>query len=242
MSVEQLDRLRRGLSDLRTGALLNLIVYVVVLLSLLPLLPMTLESYDFSHQSESVMYLLAISVSGILAAILIGIVAFYKFFRATGHFKDFNAPRLGIGRIGVTLQLVGLLIFIFGMVIVIAASLNVILEALKAGEVYEYFDLPSIFESIGVFLLAAIVVFLLTAIILLIGALLFGAMVMRLSEVEGLEKGFRTAGILYIVGILLAWIPYISLIAVALDVLALILIYIYSSRGLTSLTRIEGVA
>ena len=52
-----------------------------------------------------------------------------------------------------------------------------------------------------------------SAILWIVGAVLFGLMLRRLPDEEGVERGFKTAGLLYILGIV---IPLLFLVAAIL--------------------------
>ncbi|MEM3870170.1 MAG: DUF973 family protein [Candidatus Korarchaeum sp.] len=234
MHPERLSDLRKGLSDLKVGALLSLLTYVILLvallssLSLLPMFTLMLGQLELTSLI-SVMPLLSIVLLAVLAALVTSLAAFYKFFRATGHLKRFDAPKLGIGRIGVLLGIVGAVVILLGSISLMSltmtsASLNAPLESL------EYLSPYGLYAFTGVLVVGAIVI--------VIGEILFSVMVMRLGEVEGLDSGFRTAGILYLAGILIAFIPLVSLLALVLEIVALILIYRCSESSLRFLASV----
>jgi len=80
---------------------------------------------------------------------------------------------------------------------------------------------------------------LLAAILLVIGAVLFALMLMRLPETPNVESGFKTAGILYLVGIILFLIPIINFAGVILVLVAIILVFVYSD---STLKRLEATS
>lgn len=231
MQPELTEHLRRGLSDLRTGALLNLIAYAIILIAVLSFLPLVLLPYMSISRIGEISRPLGMIISAlvsigivILVAVIMFIISFYYFFRSTGHFKSFD-PKLGIGRTGMMLQLMGLIILIIGLLAFLMLSAITKVSATRAlGETHGPFIL--IFAMLGVMFIAAVISF--------IGGLLFGVMLTRLGEVEGLSE-FRTAGILYIVALVLSVIPFISLAGMAIGIVAMILIYTYSGRGLRSI-------
>lgn len=79
------------------------------------------------------------------------------------------------------------------------------------------------------------------AVLIVIGIWRFGTMLIRLSEIEGIEDGFKVAGILYMVAWLLKIIKSISIntsenmIGDTALFVALILIYTYSKRSIEKL-------
>ncbi|RDD52779.1 MAG: DUF973 family protein [Candidatus Korarchaeota archaeon NZ13-K] len=224
MQAAQLEHLRMGLSDLRKGALFNLIGYamlLVAMMAMLSFLPMILQLPSLGYIPYSDMMLPKLGLTEVLLillplliALLIGLMGFYYFFRSTGHLKRFDAPRLGIGRTGMTLQLIGLIAIIVGLPATIFSI---------AIAPYGSFAIYALFGMLGIALVAVA--------LLIVGDLLFGVMLIRMGEVEGLAE-FKTAGIIYVVGPILTLIPLISFVGLLLDIVAQILIYVYSGRGI----------
>ena len=69
--------------------------------------------------------------------------------------------------------------------------------------------------------------------IAIIGAILFGIMLLRLSKVEGVDQGFNTAGILYLISVV-ASVVFAALGSILMFV-TLILIYMAADRSLKNI-------
>ena len=160
---------------------------------------------------------------GIVILALAGL-AFYKFYKATGYLKEYDAPRLGIGRTGILISLAGLGVAVIGLLVLVAS-----VASIEASTRYQTFGslLGLLFAIMGLLIIAAVLI--------LIGSILFGIMVMRLGEVEGLDPGFKWAGILYIAGIILGLIPKLGIVGTILELVSAILIYTYSKNSLEAL-------
>ncbi|MDK2384794.1 MAG: DUF973 family protein [Candidatus Korarchaeota archaeon] len=222
-----------GLSNLKTGALFSLIAYAlsfVVMLIAMSMMPGLMTPgmagprvFPVRSMTALLGVLTLIVVAGI-AVLVLAILAFYKFYKAAGHLKEYDPSKLGIGRTGILISLAGLGVIIIGVLILIAslagAGASVGPQALGG-------VLRAIFALVGLIIIAAVLV--------IIGSILFGIMIMRLAEVEGLDPGFKLAGILYIAGVILGLIPNLGVVGTILGVVATILIYTYSKNGLEAL-------
>ncbi|MEM4582074.1 MAG: DUF973 family protein [Candidatus Korarchaeum sp.] len=234
MHPERLSDLRKGLPDLKVGALLSLLANVILLVALLsslsrlPMYPPTLgqpELLFLAFMVASASFMLLV----VVAALVTSLVALFKFLRAAGHLKRFDAPKLGVGRIGVLLEIVGVVMALLGLIASMSLSMT---SAPLTGSRYSS---SSVGAVIG--LVLALVV---GAIGTVIGKILFSVMLMRLGEVEGLDSGFENSGILYLADTLVAFIALIasnlvSLLALILEIVAFILIYRCSENSLRSL-------
>lgn len=235
--------MRRGLSDLKVGALLSLVSYAIILIALLASLPSLLtfaltfeQPEELFHTMETIASPLSIPLLAVLAAMVVSLAALYKFFKATGHLKRFDAPRLGIGRLGVLLGIAGVLVILLGSIAVVFALMTSILLNAPAWSLeyltsLEHLTLSGLYALIGVLVIGAIAA--------VIGEILFVVMIMRLGDIEGLDKGFRTAGILFLAGIVAGFIPLVSLLALVLEMVALVLTYRYSENSLRSLASVH---
>lgn len=213
-----------GLSDLRMGALLGLIAYVTLILVFLVFLvsflfPMITQPVEPLSAITSILSSLLLLGVGLLIGLILAITSFYKFFKATGHLKRFDAPRLGIGRVGVLLQLAALAIMVISTMEVIVMT--------PYGTVPKYeYSAP---------LIAFAVLFVAASIVSLMGSLLFGIMLMRLADVEGLSGGFKVAGVLYIATAIMGGLGFILgavVIGAAIFILGMLaMVVIYTSAG-----------
>ncbi len=228
-SEGDLDSLVEGLKDLRTGALLEILSVVMLIVAFIPLFTMFPTLDVMGRETMPPLGLMITQALLILAlafiAVALSIVSFYKFYKAASHFKDYDPSRLGIGKTGVTLIIIAIVILIVSLLVMIGAISSM---APSSGlRMAENLLLGTFTSMIFVMLIAAILA--------LVGSILFGIMIMRLGEVEGLEPGFRTAGIIYIVSIVISLIPFIAVVGFVLSLVSLILIYSYSGSSLKAL-------
>ncbi len=233
------DSLVRGLSDLKTGALFSLIAYALsflVLLIVLAMVPhimipgMGPRTIPTTGLAALLGMLSLIVVMGIVILVL-AVLAFYKFYKATGYLKEYDAPRLGIGRTGILISLAGLGVIFIGLLVLVAS-----MASIGASTGYQALGglLGPLFAMMGLVIIAAVLI--------IIGSILFGIMVMRLGEVDGLDPGFKWAGILYIAGVILELIPNLGIVGTILGLVSTILIYTYSKNSLEALKSggVEG--
>jgi len=228
-SEGDLDSLVEGLKDLRTGALLEILSVVMLIVAFIPLFTMFPTPDVMGRETMPPLGLMITQALLILAlvfiAVALSIVSFYKFYKAASHFKDYDPSRLGIGKTGVTLTIIAIVILIVSLLVMMGAISSM---APSSGlRMAENLLLGTFTSMIFVMLIAAILA--------LVGSILFGIMIMRLGEVEGLEPGFRTAGIIYIVSIVISLIPFIAVVGFVLSLVSLILIYSYSGSSLKAL-------
>jgi len=215
-----------GLKNLKLGALMELIAVLLVIISLVVLFfsipsPTPMSPYPPTGMMNLALLLPAMLL--VLVALVLVLVSYIIIFKATGDLKRYSPSRLGIGRTGMILQLLGL-ILIFLCVIAMVPTFAAIGPNIGINEVF------TVLGAIAILVVIAVV-------LLIVGSILFGVMVMRLSEVEGLDPGFKTAGILYIASVILSIIPVISVIGGILALVSMILIYIYSN---SSIKRLES--
>ncbi len=207
-----MNELVAGLKNLKTGAMVSLISIILALVSVV----LVISSVGMVNPGNPKAFLLAMSAMGsfvviLIAAVVLGIVGFVLYFMATGHLSRYD-PRLGIGRWGMTLQIVGLiLVFVPVILIVGAIASHAILSAILA--------------SIGLMVLGGLLI--------IVGAILFGIMLIRLGEDPNVDSGFKMAGIIYLVGIILSFVA--GAIGEILGIVTTILIYISAKNSLERL-------
>ncbi len=228
-SEGDLDSLVEGLEDLRTGALLGILSVIMLIVTFIPLFNMFPTLEVMGRETMPPLGLMITQALLILAlafiAVALSIVSFYKFYKATSHFRDYDPSRLGIGKTGVTLIIIAIVMLIVSLLVMIGTISSM---APSSGlRIAENLLLGTFTSMIFVMLIAAILA--------LVGSILFGIMIMRLDEVEGLEPGFRTAGIIYIVSIVISLIPFVAVVGFVLSLVSLILIYSYSGSSLKAL-------
>jgi len=207
-----MEELIKGLADLKNGALVNLIAIILVIIvvgSILGTIGMTKPM----TKPNAIMILAALGsmVLVLLVAMILGIIGFIYYFKATGHLKRYNS-NLGIGRTGITLQLIGCAL-VFLSVLIVAAMLAAHMGAVAI------VTLP--------------IMLILGVVLMIIGAIFFGIMLMRLGEDPNVESGFKTAGIIYLIGMVLAFI--LGIIGDILGIIVTIMIYVSAKRSLSKL-------
>ncbi len=70
-----------------------------------------------------------------------------------------------------------------------------------------------------------------------IGWILFSVMLIRLGDLKDVSNSIHTAGILYLIGIILSLVPYLSIIGEILILIAVILIYTGAGESLNRIRR-----
>jgi len=184
--------LDKGMENLRKGSLMYLLAVAVSLASIIPIAALSFTEGELIDPALfASLGALAILIG---VAIVLGIASFVYLFMATGALRKVN-EKYGIGRKGVLLILLGLISLSF--------SLIPVLFAVASGEI----------ASLNV----GIIGLLFSIVLLLIGAILFGIM---LLELEDVDSRFKTAGIIYIIGII---VPFLIIVA-------MILVYSAASR------------
>ena len=211
-----------GLKKLKTGAKVNLISIVLVLISLVIIFG-SIGSIGMVNPENPQAFLVVMSTIGsfmalIVIAVILGIIGFVMYFMATGNLRRYDS-KLSIGRWGMLLQVIGL-ILMFVPVVVMAFI------ALATGS-----------RADGTFLVGALLslfgLLFVGAILIIVGAVLFGIMLMRLGEDPNVESGFKTAGIIYLIGIILSFVA--GGVGEILGIVTTILIYINAKNSLKKL-------
>lgn len=237
MSEEMRPQLVRAFKDLRLGSLLALLSDILLIASFLPLLmSMPTIFWRISRQEaqtslrDLLVPMMPMAVSALalaLAALVLGLVGLYLWYRASSSFKLYDEAKFSLGRIGAAMSIAGTL--------VLAISLAAIF--------YFLLSLPPRYErppEWGIRALAALLPgvagLLLGVIVYVIGWILYGIMVMRLSEIPGLSQDFRYAGILMIAGTVLSMLGSLGVIGVLVEMASLIMIFVYSDTAIKGLS------
>jgi hypothetical protein len=163
----------------------------------------------------------------ILIGTLIGIlllVGFIYWFMSAGRLKEYD-QRLGIGRTGVLLVVIGIILLIFGGAIAATSLLTLSKHMISEG--IPYYGLAALGGFIAILGIGGILIF--------IGWILFSIMLMRLGDLEDVSGSIHTAGILYLIGVILSIIPYANFIGLILTLVAVILIYTGAGETLNRL-------
>ncbi len=194
-----MTELNDGMDNLRKGSLAYLLAVVVSWASIIPLMATGFTAGDLMNPAL-IASLGALAIL-IVAAIVLGIASFVYLFIATGALRRVN-EKYGIGRKGLLLILVGLILFSFSLILALFAA------ATGASD-----DIALVI--VGIIRLLWII----AAVLLLIGVILFGIMLLRL---EGVDTRFKTAGIIYLIGII---VPFLIIVA-------MILVYSAANRAI----------
>jgi len=222
MTTEDVRELVDGLYRLRTGALLQILAVIVSLIGLVYAISILGLSIFMSPQMGLGSIVSTIG-SIVLVAFISGIlmlIGFIYWFMATGNLRNYNPSKLGIGRTGVTIIVIGLIIALLA----ILALAGAVATLPPAGPR----EPALLFATTGGF---AILV-LLGLIMVFIGWILFSVMLIRLGDLENVSNTIHTAGILYLIGIIVSLVPYLTVIGEILILIAVILIYTGAGESL----------
>ena len=215
---QNLGELIAGLRRLRTGALISLIAVILIIVSLGIIFfsvgffmpgPGASPYPPMAMITGTVMFSLVV----IGAAAVLGLIAYILWFMAAGHLKRYNM-KWGIGRLGMTLQIIALAIIALALIIILPTA---IIGGFKV--------------FLGVFAGFVGIMFV-GGILSIVGAILFAIMLIRLPEEPKIDSGFKVAGILYLLGLIISLIPTINIVGLILSIVAVIMIYISSGNSL----------
>ncbi len=209
--------LEMGLKKLRTGALLAIVGDLVAIVGVALAFASMGMAMGMNSPQAALLFAGTLALP-MLAAAVLGLIAFIFWFQATGYLKKVNSE-LGIGRTGMVLQIVGIAVMLLSMLLMAGS-----LAAARSG-----------FNAMTGAMMGLLGFMFLGGFLILVGAILFGIMILRLAKVPEVDPGFQTAGIVYIVAIVSSLIPYVSVVGWILMFVALILIYSYAGRSLESL-------
>ena len=237
-----------ALKDLKLGSILSILSDVLGIISVLPIL---LSLPRMFMRAETPREMLRQMMPGIVptvllftAALAVGIISLYFWFRASNEFKRHD-ERLGIGKIGAILSIIGTCIIIVSLLILFAflpQMISMIRSAIEMPPGVTDEVVGRQFAMRFLSLIPIVVVTLIGGLIYLVGWILYGVMVMRLGEVQGLNPDFKYAGILMIAGALLSLIGNLAIIGLVLELVSLIMILVYSDMSIKSLTSSQAQA
>ncbi len=201
-----------GLKDLKKGALLNLLGVLFVFLGM----GAVIATVGFAPMKEvepekfvGMMAILGVFALLFLVAVILSLISFVMYFMATGHLKNYD-EKYGIGRLGLILEIIGVLLILIPLLFALATAGRGMHEGAMFG---------AFMAVIGFVFLGAIA--------LIVGAVLFGVMLMRLGDVE---SDFKVAGVLYFVGMILSF--FTGIIGAILGIATTILIYVSANSAL----------
>ncbi len=193
-----------GLRRLKTGALLTFLSQALLTISSI----IVIGGLVF-RKAVTVPFAITILLSTIL-----GLVGLIQFFIATVHLKRAN-PNYVIGSVGLAIQLVGVVPMIIFKLPTILAMINTVTNVNRAIGIVIYL------------IFSAKMIFIVGEILIIIGAMLFGMMLIRMDEID---SGFKTAGTIYLIGAVLNFV--FGFIGNILTMISSIIIYRTSSRVL----------
>ncbi len=240
----ELDSLVSGLKDLKSGALFEIISVIILIIAFIPLFAMTslLHPTTLSGpMGPNIMPLAGLMITqallifgAALIAVILAIFSFYKFYKAASHLKEYDRSRLGIGKTGILLMIIAIILIIIAGAVAVgffaAISLSTSAFVSTGSPAIGPTRIGGMGGLIGAVSLILLVI--IAGILALVGSILFGIMIMRLGEIENVEPGFKTAGIIYIVSVVLSLIPYTAIVGFILSIVSLAMVYSYSGRTL----------
>ncbi|MCS7102509.1 MAG: DUF973 family protein [Candidatus Korarchaeum sp.] len=225
--------------NLKLGSILSLLSGILVIASFFPfLLAMPKMMWWAFHQEapRSLREALTPLMPGILsaailllAALIIGIVAIFLWYKASVNFKHYDEVKFSLGRIGAALALIGSLVLTISLV---ATLSSVLLSAPQRS--------PEGGALLVLNLLPALAGVIIGALTYVIGWILYGVMVMRLSEIPNLSPDFKYAGILMIAGVVLSILGSFGVVGALVEMASLIMIFVYSDTAIKRLSSAQS--
>lgn len=220
---QDIGELINGFEKLRTGAMVYLISVILLFISTVLFMAMGMSLLGISEYTpDKIAEVLGGLMAGFIPmvlAVILSLIAFILWFIATGHFKRHDPTKLGIGRLGMILQLVA--------VVIILVILGVVLATITTGSS----------EAVLGGLLTFTVSLIPAAIISIVGTIFFAMMLMRLPEEPKVDPGFKTAGTFYIVALILSFIPYVNIVGSIIGLVAVIMVYLASGTSIKTLQQ-----
>ena len=116
--MQSVGELVEGLRKLRTGALLSIVSTILAFVGLAVIFASV--GFAVSTDPNAIMAMLgtaAIGLGLLAATLVLSLIAFILWFMATGHFKRHDPVKLGIGRLGMILVVVGIILVLAMMVV-----------------------------------------------------------------------------------------------------------------------------
>jgi len=221
----------RGFQQLRSGSglvlaanVIALLVLIAALASLASMVPRhgPAEPADLEDLINQVGGILVAVLAGLALAFIVMLAGFLRMLSAAGSFASLGS-RFQRGATGSKLIIGGIGVDILGLLLLAGGAWAGSLGLAVAGA--------------GLVLLGSLAV--------LVGWIMFSLFISSLSELSiggfRAPDGFKTAGILLLIGIVLnmasAVSPTAGTLGVALDLVAFILIYVYSGQALEELRK-----
>ena len=216
--------LNEGIYKLKNGALFAIVGDILALAGIVMAVMSIGLGFNTPDLNAAFVLLGAIFIPFLIATVL-GIVAFIFWFQATGKLKQVRDD-LGIGRTGMILMIIGILLIVLSMIIAIP------IFTMNAPQYQAYGPEMPMPPFAGV-MIGMVTFMAIGGLIAIIGTILFGIMLIRLSKVEGVDQGFNTAGILYLIGVVAMLIFAIA--GSVLMFVSQVLIYMSASKTLENL-------
>ncbi len=221
-----------GLEGLKTGALLQIILQIaylgvlfIITLSIRPYMSVMTGHESINPDVYTRMYLVStLSLYLMLAIGILYLIIIYRYWLiGTKHLEDYDLDRLGIGRIGITLSLIGI-----GILVLAVAGVIISYSKMSPPDEHIYYGL-GMSSDIITFYMRMSWLFLIPSIlgggILIIGMIMFSIMLIRLGKMEGIYPSLHTAGIILLIGIVLSIPSAFNILGWILIIAANILIY-----------------
>ena len=165
---------------------------------------------------------IGIGILEVIMGILL-LIGFIYWFTAAVDLENYNSG-LGIGKTGVILIIIGIILAIVG-----------VLSLIGMGAAYlGMAEHP--YPGMGAMAFGGLIFFLgIGGLLVLIGWILFSIMLIRLGDLEEVSDTIHTAGILYLIGIVLSLIPFLNVIGSILILVAVVMIYTGAGSTLDNL-------
>ncbi len=213
-----------GLEKLKRGALLAIVADILMIAGI-GFAILSVGMGINPSEIQKIFLILGSMLIPIFIALILGIIGFVLWFQATRKLKRVNES-LGIGRTGMVLQILGIALLILPMIVAI--------PLFAVNNPAYYYHEPEMFMPAFAGMLIGVMAFMaLGGLLIIIGAVLFGVMLLRLSKVEGVDQGFNTAGILYLISLVASII--FAVVGSILMFVTFILIYTSADRTLKNL-------
>lgn len=231
-----------SLRDLKLGAVLALLSNVLALISFLPVLisiPRAFIRVPRQEIPDSIREmlptLLPVLFSTLIllsAAVTLEIISLYLWYRASDGLRKYDERKFGIGRIGAVIAFAGSL---FTLISLIYFSITVLTHPPSLPSRVPLERLVGFFSR----LIPGAVLFGVGALLGIIGLILYGVMIMRLSELSNLSPDFKYAGIFLIAGLILSLLGEFAVVGALVEMASLIMIWVYSDSAAKTMSSIQ---
>jgi hypothetical protein len=253
------DNLVEGINRLRTGAIIQIFSFIIFIISFLIIVVWGFQYITYSYVikvlGKAPLYMSLLRILTLLLitlpTIIILLLGFYQWLKASRHLKIYDIERLSMGGIGIIIIIIGLiilLIVVIGLISGVVHSINIAMDMIQ--ETPRPSNIPSevmryLIELLDLLILPSIIGWGL----LMTGTTIFSIMLIRLGNMKNISNSIRNAGNIFIISMVLSLIPIISfidlsryirlfnigIISGALYFAGLIILYIGSNESISKL-------